>query len=45
MGGAMVSGRVAGKLTPQQQIRNGFVVMLVIGVVNVLANLLFHRPT
>ena len=41
MGGAMVSGRVAGKLTPKQQIRNGFVVMLVIGLLNVLANLLF----
>ncbi|MBK9346062.1 MAG: multidrug effflux MFS transporter [Burkholderiales bacterium] len=41
MGGAMVSGRVAGTQTPQQQIRNGFVVMLVIGVVNLVANLLF----
>ena len=41
MGGAMVSGRVAGKLTPQQQIRKGFVIMLVIGVVNLAANLLF----
>jgi DHA1 family bicyclomycin/chloramphenicol resistance-like MFS transporter len=41
MGGALVSGRVAGKITPKRQIRNGFVIMLVIGVVNLLANLLF----
>lgn len=41
MAGAMVSGRVAGKLTPQQQIRRGFSIMLVIGVLNLIANLLF----
>ena len=41
MGGAMVSGRVAGKILPKQQIRNGFVIMLVIGVINLAANLLF----
>lgn len=41
MGGAMVSGRVAGKRTPQQQIRTGFSIMLVIGVVNLVANVLF----
>ena len=41
MAGAMVSGRVAGRLTPQQQIRKGFSIMLVIGVVNLVANLLF----
>lgn len=41
MGGAMVSGRVAGKRTPQQQIRQGFSIMLVIGVLNLVANLLF----
>jgi DHA1 family bicyclomycin/chloramphenicol resistance-like MFS transporter len=41
MGGALVSGRAAGKLTPKRQIRNGFVIMLVIGLVNLLANLLF----
>jgi DHA1 family bicyclomycin/chloramphenicol resistance-like MFS transporter len=41
MGGAMVSGRVAGKHTPKKQIRNGFVIMLLIGLVNLGANLLF----
>jgi DHA1 family bicyclomycin/chloramphenicol resistance-like MFS transporter len=42
MGGAWVSGRVAGKLAPKQQIRNGFVVMLCIGLLNLAANLLFR---
>jgi len=41
MGGAVVSGRMAGKIAPKQQIRYGFTIMLVIGVVNLLANLLF----
>jgi DHA1 family bicyclomycin/chloramphenicol resistance-like MFS transporter len=41
MGGAWVSGRVAGKLAPKQQIRNGFLIMLGIAVVNLLANMLF----
>ena len=41
MSGAYVSGRVAGKLTPKHQIRNGFAVMLTIGLVNLAANLLF----
>jgi len=41
MGGAWVSGRVAGKLSPKRQIRNGFVIMLCIGVVNLVANLVF----
>jgi DHA1 family bicyclomycin/chloramphenicol resistance-like MFS transporter len=34
MGGAVVSGRMAGKIPPKRQIRLGFVIMLVIGVVN-----------
>ena len=42
MGGAMVSGRVAGKHTPKKQIRTGFVIMLLIGLVNLGANLLFE---
>ena len=42
MGGAFVSGRLAGKLSPQRQIRHGFAIMLGIGVLNVAANLLFH---
>ncbi len=41
MGGAAVSGRVAGKLSPKRQIRNGFAIMLTIGLVNLVANLLF----
>ena len=41
MGGAMVSGRLAGKIAPKRQIRHGFVIMLVIGVINLVANLLF----
>jgi DHA1 family bicyclomycin/chloramphenicol resistance-like MFS transporter len=42
MGGALVSGRVAGKITPKRQIRIGFSIMLVIAVVNLIANLLFR---
>ncbi|WP_293661262.1 multidrug effflux MFS transporter [Rhodoferax sp. OV413] len=38
MGGAFLSGRVAGKISPKRQIRDGFVIMLVIGVLNLLAN-------
>jgi len=41
MGGALVSGRLAGRIAPKRQIRIGFLIMLVIGVVNLLANWLF----
>jgi DHA1 family bicyclomycin/chloramphenicol resistance-like MFS transporter len=41
MAGAWVSGRMAGKIAPKQQIRHGFVIMLVVAVINLLANLLF----
>jgi DHA1 family bicyclomycin/chloramphenicol resistance-like MFS transporter len=41
MGGALVSGRMAGKIKPTQQIRIGFSIMLVIAVINLVANLLF----
>jgi DHA1 family bicyclomycin/chloramphenicol resistance-like MFS transporter len=41
MAGAYVSGRMAGKVTPKRQIRYGFVIMLSIAVMNVLANGLF----
>ncbi|MBI2747153.1 MAG: multidrug effflux MFS transporter [Burkholderiales bacterium] len=41
MGGALVSGRVAGKITPKRQIRIGFSIMLAIALVNLAANLLF----
>lgn len=38
MTGAFISGKVAGKIAPQTQIRHGFSVMLCIGVLNVAAN-------
>jgi DHA1 family bicyclomycin/chloramphenicol resistance-like MFS transporter len=41
MSGAWVSGRAAGKMAPKRQIRNGFVIMLCVGVLNLAANLLF----
>jgi DHA1 family bicyclomycin/chloramphenicol resistance-like MFS transporter len=41
MAGAWVSGRMAGKLPPKQQIKYGFLIMLLIAVINLVANLLF----
>jgi DHA1 family bicyclomycin/chloramphenicol resistance-like MFS transporter len=41
MGGAWVSGRMAGRLAPKQQIKYGFAVMLFIASINLAANLLF----
>jgi DHA1 family bicyclomycin/chloramphenicol resistance-like MFS transporter len=41
MGGAWVSGRMAGKLAPKQQIKYGFSIMLLIAVVNLGANFWF----
>jgi DHA1 family bicyclomycin/chloramphenicol resistance-like MFS transporter len=41
MGGAWASGRVAGRITPRQQIRHGFEIMVVVSLVNVAANFLF----
>jgi DHA1 family bicyclomycin/chloramphenicol resistance-like MFS transporter len=41
MGGAALSGRMAGKISPQRQIRHGFVIMLIIGLLNLAANALF----
>lgn len=41
MAGAWVSGRMAGRLLPKQQIRYGFIIMLLIAIVNLVANLLF----
>ncbi len=38
MGGAWVSGRMAGKLAPKQQIKYGFSIMLLIALVNLVAN-------
>lgn len=42
MGGAAVSGRLAGKVSPKRQIRFGFVIMLLIALANLVANLLFQ---
>jgi DHA1 family bicyclomycin/chloramphenicol resistance-like MFS transporter len=39
MSGAFLSGRLAGRITAQRQIRAGFVVMLVVSVLNVALNL------
>ncbi|MBT3068656.1 multidrug effflux MFS transporter [Rhodoferax sp. U11-2br] len=41
MSGAWVSGRMAGRIAPKRQIRNGFVIMLSMAVLNLLANTLF----
>lgn len=42
MSGAWVSGRIAGRVPARTQIRFGFIVMFTIGVVNLVANLLFE---
>ena len=41
MGGAWASGRLAGRIAPKRQIRHGFVIMLVVALLNLGANLLF----
>lgn len=41
MGGALVSGRMAGRLAPKQQIKYGFAIMLGIAIFNLLANAVF----
>ena len=40
MGGAWLSGRLAGKIAPKRQIRHGFVIMSTVAVLNLAANLL-----
>ena len=42
MGGAWLSGRLAGKIKPKHQIRRGFVIMFVFAVLNVVLNLLLE---
>jgi MFS transporter, DHA1 family, multidrug resistance protein len=42
MGGAFLSGRLAGRIKPRHQIRHGFVIMLLTTLVNVVLNLLFE---
>ena len=41
MSGAWLSGLMAGKIAPKQQIRHGFVIMLATSLTNLAANLLF----
>jgi MFS transporter, DHA1 family, multidrug resistance protein len=42
MAGAWASGRMAGKVAPKRQIRDGFLIMLATSLVNVAANALFQ---
>ena len=42
MGGAWMSGRLAGRIMPRTQIRLGFFIMVPISVINVVANFLFE---
>jgi DHA1 family bicyclomycin/chloramphenicol resistance-like MFS transporter len=42
MGGAWLSGRLAGRIKPQRQIRHGFVIMLAVSLLNLALNLLFE---
>jgi DHA1 family bicyclomycin/chloramphenicol resistance-like MFS transporter len=42
MGGAWLSGRLAGRIKPRHQVRHGFVIMLVVSLLNVALNLLFE---
>ncbi len=41
MSGAWLSGRMAGKVTPKRQIRDGFLIMVGTSVINVAANTFF----
>jgi len=41
MGGAWFSGRLAGRMKPKHQIRNGFLIMIGVSVLNLALNLLF----
>ena len=41
MGGAWLSGRLAGRIKPRRQIRHGFVIMVLMSLLNLALNLLF----
>ena len=41
MGGAFLSGRLAGRMKPKHQIRNGFVIMVLVSLANLALNLAF----
>ena len=42
MAGSFLSGRLAGRIKPKHQIRHGFVIMLLISLINLALNLLFE---
>lgn len=42
MGGAWLSGRLAGRIKPRHQIRHGFLIMLLVSVLNIALNALFE---
>jgi DHA1 family bicyclomycin/chloramphenicol resistance-like MFS transporter len=42
MGGAWLSGRLAGRIKPRHQVRHGFVIMLVVSLLNVALNMFFE---
>jgi MFS transporter, DHA1 family, multidrug resistance protein len=42
MGGAWFSGRLAGRIKPKHQIRNGFVIMIAVSIINLALNLVFE---
>ena len=44
MGGAWLSGRLAGRIAPKHQIRHGFLIMLLVSIANLALNLVFE-PT
>jgi DHA1 family bicyclomycin/chloramphenicol resistance-like MFS transporter len=41
MGGAWLSGRLAGRIKPRHQVRHGFLIMVLVSIVNVGLNLVF----
>ena len=41
MGGAWLSGRMAGRIAPKRQIRHGFLIMFTVAILNLAANLFF----
>ncbi|WP_019561382.1 MULTISPECIES: multidrug effflux MFS transporter [Caldimonas] len=42
MAGSWCSGRLAGRIAPKRQIRHGFLIMTVVGGLNLVANVLFQ---
>ena len=45
MSGAWLSGRLAGRIRPKDQIRRGFIIMIAVAVVNVALNMLFKAES